>query len=90
MVLRFARSAARHGISRERVRRVVESCRSPLYSDDEDRAGLVLFVGADVHGVPLEVVGVEIADGDLLIIHAMRLRASNRDDYERVMRWFER
>ena len=90
MPLRFARSAARHGISRERVRNVVETCRSPLYSDDEDRAGLVLFVGSDAHGVPLEVVGIEIADDDLLIIHAMRLRARNRDLYEWVMRWFER
>ena len=52
----------------------------PLYSDDEDRAGLVLFLGSDTHGVPLEVAGIEIADDDLLIIHAMRLRASNLDD----------
>ena len=72
------------------MRHVVETCRSPLYSDDEDRAGLVLFVGSDAHGVPLEVVGIEIADDHLLIIHAMRLRASNRDEYERVMRWYER
>jgi len=35
-------------------------------------------------------VGIEMADSDLLIIHAMRLRARNRDDYERVMRWHER
>lgn len=76
MALRFARSVARHGISRERVRQVVETCRSPLYSDDDDRAGLVLYLGLDGLGVPLEIVGVEMADGDLLIIHAMRLRAS--------------
>lgn len=90
MPLRFARSAARHGISRERVRHVVETCRSPLYSDDADRAGLVLFVGADAHGIPLEVVGIELTDDVLVIIHAMRLRARNRDDYEWVMQWFER
>lgn len=90
MPLRFARSAARHGISRERMRHIVETCRFPLYSDDEDRAGLVLFLGSDTHGVPLEVAGIEIADDDLLIIHAMRLRTSNLDDYERVMRWHER
>lgn len=28
--------------------------------------------------------------GYAMFIHAMRLRASNRDDYERVMRWHER
>lgn len=80
MLLRFARSAARHGISRERVRHVVETCRSPLYSADDDREGLVLFLGSDAHGVPLEVVGIELAGDDLLIIHAMRLRAINRHE----------
>lgn len=90
MALRFARSAARHRISRERVRHVVDTCRSRLYSDDEDRAGLVLFLGSDGLGVPLEIVGLEMADGDLLIIHAMRLSASNRDEYEQVMTWHER
>jgi hypothetical protein len=37
-------------------------------------------------GVPLEVFRLELADGSLLVIHAMRLRASYRDDYEGVMR----
>ena len=40
--------------------------------------------------VPLEVVGVELADGDLLIIHAMHLRERHRDDYDEVMRWHDR
>jgi hypothetical protein len=33
----------------------------------------------------LEVIGVELVDGGLLVIHAMRLRASHRDAYEGVM-----
>jgi hypothetical protein len=30
-------------------------------------------LGFDNHGVPLEVVAVELAGGDLLVIHAMKM-----------------
>lgn len=43
--------------------------------------------GAIMYGVPLEVMGLELADGDLLVIHAMRLRPKYRDAFERVMEW---
>lgn len=86
MPVRFTRSADRHGIHRDRARHVMAQCAIPLYSSDPDRESLVLFLGPDGQGVPLEVIGVELADGDLLVIHAMRLRATNRDEYERVMR----
>ena len=86
MAIRFSRSAARHGIAPDRARFVVDGCRCPLYSPDADEADLIVFLGPDRHGVPLEVIGLELADGDLLVIHAMRLRASYRDDYATVMR----
>ena len=86
MVVRFSRSAARHGIAPDRARFVVEHCPCPLYSSNPVEVDLIVFLGPDVHGVPLEVIGVELADGGLLVIHAMRLRASYRDDYEGVMR----
>jgi hypothetical protein len=47
----------------------------------------VLLLGPNSRGVPLEVVGVELAEGDLMIIHAMRLRERHLDDYDEVMRW---
>jgi hypothetical protein len=72
------------------VRHVVEHCATPLYSSDPDRESLVLFLGPDGRGVPLEIVGVELADGDVLIIHAMRLAEKHRDDYTKVMRWHDR
>jgi hypothetical protein len=82
----FRRSASKHGIDQARIRR-----RCPLYPpeptpDDHD---LVLFLGPDQSGVPLEVVAVELADGDLLVIHAMRMRPRYADDYVRVMRCHE-
>lgn len=86
MAIRFSRSASRHGIGHDRSRYVVEHGEFPLYSADPDRESLVLFLGPDARGVPLEVIGLELADGDLLVIHAMRLREMHRDDYARVMR----
>jgi hypothetical protein len=84
--VRFSRSAARHGIARDRSRYVVEHCPCPLYSADPDDVDLIVFLGPDVRGVPLEVIGVELSDGVLLVIHAMRLRASYLGEYAKVMR----
>jgi hypothetical protein len=83
LALRFWRTAFRHGLSRSRARYVVEHCACPLYppSIEDD---LVAFLCMDAHGVPLEVIGVELADGDLLIIHAIKLRGRFRDDFARV------
>jgi hypothetical protein len=86
MAIRFSRSAIRHGIGHDRSRYVVEHGAFPLYSADPVRESLVLSLGSDARGVPLEVIGLELADGDLLVIHAMRLREMHRDDYARVMR----
>jgi len=89
VALRFGSSAARHGISRERARYVVEHCPAPIYSAEPGHEDLVIFLGSDPRGIPLEVGAVEAADGSLVVIHAMRLRRKHLDDYERVMRWHE-
>ena len=88
MGLRFSRSAARHGISEERARYVIENCPFPMYGDRlivaEDR---VMYLWADMHGVPLEVGAIELDTGDLLVIHAMRLRKIHHADYARLLEW---
>ena len=89
MSIRFARSARRHGIGESCARYVVETCAQPLYSDDPEDQDLVIFLGPDEHGVPLEVMGIELAGGDLLVVHAMRLRPKDRHDDDRVMAWRE-
>jgi hypothetical protein len=50
----------------------------------------VLYLGTDQFGVELEVVGVELADGSLRVIHAMRMRRKYRARYEELVRWYER
>lgn len=77
MVIRFARSAFRHGVSETRVLYVIESCPLPLYLESTtSRAHRVLFLWHDLNGVPLEVIALETGNGNLLVIHAMRMRRS--------------
>jgi hypothetical protein len=90
MPIRFSRSASRHGISQARARHVVEHCPCPLCAPDEGDEDLIAFLGPDGRGIPVEVIAVELADGDLLVIHAMKLRLKYRDDYARVMSWQRR
>jgi hypothetical protein len=47
----------------------------------------LLFLGDDAAGVPLEIVGVELADGRPRVIHAMPMRHSYRDLYEEATKW---
>ena len=70
---------------------MVETCVCPLYPTGPGvgEGDVVMFLGPDQRGVPLEVVGVETDEGDLLIIHAMRLRAGYAAVYAQVMRWRE-
>ena len=85
MVIIFRDSASKHGITDERSRYVVEHCVRPLYpaSEGDD---LVLFLGPDSNGVPLEVVAVEQADGGFIVIHAMQLRPQYVAEYAEEMR----
>lgn len=85
MAISFAPSSARHGISEDRARYVAETCACPLYSGRPGDEDLVIFLGPDQNGVPLEVMGIELADEQLLVIHAMKLRPKYRDAYKRVM-----
>ena len=49
----------------------------------------VLFVGDDEDGVALEVVGVELDDGKLRVIHAMPMRPTYRPLYEEATKWLQ-
>ena len=61
------------GARKHRVSRGLAFVRPATPPDRPDEAPL--FVGDDERGTRLEVVGVELADGTLWIIHAMAMRA---------------
>ncbi len=85
MAVDFHPSASKHGISQERIKHVIENCACPLYSEDPDEEALVIFLGPDQRDVPLEVIGIELEGGDLLVIHAMKMRGKYKKAYEMVM-----
>lgn len=90
--IRFARSATKHRISRERSLYVIEHCgmqfverhRNPMNSGVDQR---VAFLGDDLEGVSLEVVAVEQEEDEFLVIHAMGLRDRHRGLYEEARPW---
>jgi hypothetical protein len=45
-----------------------------------------VFLGADQYGVPLEVGCIELPDGNLLVIHAMKIRDRYLEDLDWEMR----
>jgi hypothetical protein len=90
--IRFARSATKHRISRERSLYVIEHCGFQLVKRSWNRAssGLdrrVAFFGDDLEGVPLEVLAAERDEEHFLVIHAMNLRNSQRGLYEEARKW---
>jgi hypothetical protein len=88
--VRFARSATRHRISKDSIRRVITSYRvrfeQPPPAADwaraRARATRIVYLGEDDLGRALEVMAIEVERGELLVIHAMELRARYRKRYE--------
>jgi hypothetical protein len=95
-LIRFARSATKHRISRERSLyvveqcgfQVVERCRSQTFSDGPDKR--VYFFGDDMEGVRLEVVAAQTGDEEFTVIHAMNLRDKFSELYEEAREWRRR
>ena len=88
--LSWTAGARKHRVSRAQARHVIDHAglffvRPATPPDRPDEA--LLFLGDDEAGMPLEVVGVELADGRLRVIHAMPMRASYRDLYEEATKW---
>jgi hypothetical protein len=90
--LKWARSATKHRISRERSRYVIEHCglrfeQRPSTDAPVSASPRLVFLGDDTDGTALEVMAVELNDESLLVIHAMPLRDRYRKQYEEAMKW---
>ena len=90
MPVEIAASARKHGVRDDQIRFVIDHCGlafdQPAPEDAPGRHRLV-FLGDDEHGVPLEVVAVENEDGELRVIHAMKLRPKYQREYEEAIAW---
>jgi hypothetical protein len=85
--LKFARSASRHRISKDRIRHVVANYRvrfeePPPTESARARSTRIVYLGDDDQGRALEIMAVEGSAGELLVIHAMALRDKYRKYYE--------
>lgn len=86
--VRFARSAIRHRISKDRIRHVIANYRVRFEEPPPDmeraraRSTRVVYLGDDDHGRALEVMAVGGKHDELLVIHAMELRDMYRKRYE--------
>ena len=80
-VLRYAEleiheTALKHGISELDIHHVCANS-SDIFKLDQDSYEIkILIIGPDSVGNLLEVIGLEINDQSLLIIHAMKIRKS--------------
>lgn len=83
MEVEFATSARRHRVGKARALHVVRNPRVRfIVNDPAGRDDRVVFLGDDQTGRALEVMGVELTDGTLYVIHVMDLRAKYRSAYE--------
>lgn len=92
MKLRFARSATKHRISKASSRFVIERCDlwielPPPIGAIDRRDKRLIFLGDDEDGRALEIMAVRLNEDELLVIHAMELRARFRNEYEETKRW---
>jgi hypothetical protein len=90
--VRFARSATKHRISKERIRHVISHCglafEEPASSQTSEALDeRLVILGDDADGRELEVMAVEGSKGELVVIHAMELREKYRAQYEEAKRW---
>jgi hypothetical protein len=78
MDIGHTRSSTRHRISRERSRYVVETTSIIFRENAPEGSPLqdprLVFLGPDENGELLEVMAIETDSGQLLIIHAQRIR----------------
>jgi hypothetical protein len=89
--VRFARSATKHRVSKESIRHVIGHYRvrfeePPPAGSEASRSTRIVYLGEDAYGRALEVMAVEIDNGDQLVIHALPQREKYRKRYEEAPR----
>lgn len=89
MDLVFARSAFKHGVTEAQIAFVVAHCglvfdepAPPGSSITDDRS---LYLGDDEQGMAIEVAAIALDGGQLLVVHAMKLRAAYREQYNEAL-----
>jgi hypothetical protein len=90
--VRFARSATKHRVSKDRIKHVIAHCglafeESAPSQASEARDDRFVILGDDAEGRELEVMAVEGSQGELVVIHAIKLREKYREQYKEAKQW---
>jgi hypothetical protein len=88
--IRILKAAGKHGITDNQIRYVISHCGLAFEQpapDDPIEPDRLLVLGDDQAGVPLEILAVEDEAGDLMVIHAMRMRRRYRQQYQEALPW---
>ena len=84
----WARSATRHRIRRTATLFVIQHAGICFERGRGSRSEpRLFFFGEDDRERPLEVVAFEGLEGNLLVVHSMRLRDRFKDDYQEAGKW---
>ncbi len=73
-MLRIHESALKHGTTREDISHAYDLVRYETVLDEDAEPPKLLIIGPDSAGNPLELIGCELENGDVLIWHAMACR----------------
>ena len=89
MRIKFARSARKHRVARFRILYVIEHSgmrleQPPPPGSPAGRTVRLVYLGDDAAGLAIEVMAIDLVDGDMLVIHAMPLRERYREQYEEL------
>ena len=89
MDLVVAASALKQGVTEAQIEYVIAHCGlvfdepAPLESTiPYDRS---VYLGDDQRGVALEIAAIGLDNGDLVVVHAMKLRKKYRDRYNEAL-----
>lgn len=77
MEIHFSQSARKHRIGKQRVLEVIARCEPEALWEDGVDPDRLRWVGTDLRGLELEIVGVRTALG-VLIIHVMPMNFRRR------------
>jgi hypothetical protein len=84
--VQFARSATRHRITKNSIQHVIANYHLRFEEPPPDgaraRSPRTVYLGDDQDGQALEIMAVQGNQGELLVIHAMKMREKYRRRYE--------
>lgn len=75
--VRLHREAHKHGVSPDDVQHALRGCLTIVDLGDSSGRTTSLFIGPDRAGNLLELIGLDLDEHAVLIVHAMRLRPAN-------------